>query len=61
MTIIYRDNLGIVQEDLDFNNPDMRVIDFCDGYVYFVSSEIDKDGNYVDKKIPLDALVRIGY
>ena len=51
MWIYYRDEGGIVQEYVGE--------DFCDGFVYFTSSEEDKDGNLIERKIPLSALVRI--
>lgn len=56
MWIYYRDELGIVQE---YVGEEYREIDFCDGFVYFTSSEEDEDGNLIERKIPLSALVRI--
>ena len=57
MTIYYRDEAGIVAEDL--SGQDEQFIDFCDGYAYFFGAEIDKAGYRVDRKIPLSAIVRI--
>ena len=57
MTIYYRDEAGIVAEDLSCH--DEQTVDFCDGYVYFFGAEVDKDGYHVDRKIPLSAIVRI--
>ena len=56
MWIYYRDEIGIVQE---FIGEEHREIDFCDGFVYFTSSESDKDGFLIERKIPLSAIVRI--
>ena len=61
MTIIYRDEIGIVREDLGGHDIDCRSLDFCGGYVYFTSGEIDESGNYVERKIPVSALVQITY
>ena len=56
MTVYYRDEGGIVQE---FIGAEYKEIDFCDGFVYFTSCEYDEDGFFVERKIPLSALVRI--
>lgn len=56
MWIYYRDEGGIVQE---YVGEEYREIDFCDGFVYFTGSGEDKDGNLIERKIPLSALVRI--
>lgn len=58
MTIYYRDALGIVPEALS-DGESGESIEFCDGYAYFTSSETDDNGNMIERKIPLSALVRI--
>ena len=59
MTIIYRDEGGIVSEEITLDGIDPYQIDFCDGYMYFTSDEIDEDGYKTERKIHLSALVRI--
>ena len=54
MTIYYRDEAGIVAEDIHDQE-----IDFCDGFMYYLGDELDEGGNRVDKKIALSALVRM--
>ena len=61
MTIVYRDDCGAVAEELHGENVYENSIDFCDGYVYFKSAELDRDGNFIERKIPVSALVRILY
>lgn len=56
MKIYYRDDGGVVAENLGACDNE---IDFCDGFVYFLSASHDKEGNRIDRKIPLSALVRI--
>jgi len=56
MTIYYRDGGGIVAENLGAYDDE---IDFCDGFVYYLGADYDENGDRVDKKIPLSALVRI--
>ena len=57
MIIFYRDEGGIVAEDL--GGHDEMEIDFCDGMVYFESSEIGEDGFFITKEVPVSAIVRI--
>ena len=54
MTIYYRDEVGIVAEDIHDQE-----IDFCDGFMYYLGDELDANGFRVDKKIALSALVRM--
>ena len=54
MTIYYRDETGIVAEDIHDQE-----IDFCDGFMYYLGDETDEDGNRTDKRIAISALVRI--
>lgn len=61
MTICYRDAGGYVTEEMDFDQYELREIDFCDGYAYFTSAALDADGFFAERKIPLDALVSITY
>lgn len=61
MTICYRDEGGYVVEEMDFDQYELREIKFCDGYAYFTSAEQDNDGNLIERKIPLAALVSITY
>ncbi len=61
MTITYRDEGGYVAEEIHGENIYENSIDFCDGYAYFTSDSIDADGNYIERKISLSALVRIVY
>lgn len=56
MYIYYRDGGGIVQE---FLGEEYKEIDFCGGFVYFTSCQEDTDGNLIERKIPISALVRI--
>lgn len=56
MTIYYKDEGGIVAENLGAYDNE---IDFCDGSVYFLGADCDENGDRVDRKIPLSALVRI--
>ena len=51
MTVIYRDEIGIVSITLP--NDDLgRSIDFCDGFAYFTAEN-------QDYRIPVSALVQI--
>ena len=61
MVVLYRDGIGVVREELDWSNADMRIIDFCDGHAYFTSGDVNKDGNYIERKIPVGNLIRIEY
>jgi len=61
MTIIYSDGAGLVKEDLGWHDIGCQSIDFVGGYVYFTGGEIDEDGNYVERKIPVSAMVQITY
>lgn len=56
MTITYRDSLGIIAETLS-DGESGGSIDFCDGFAYFTS--IYDDGNMIERKIPISAIVRI--
>lgn len=56
MTIIYRDEIGIISEQLT-DGESGESIDFAGGYAYFTAPK--EQGDLIDKKIPLDALVRI--
>lgn len=53
MTIYYRDELGIVAEEMS-DGESGNSIDFCDGFAYFTAG----DGE-TERKIHLSALVRI--
>ncbi len=61
MTICYRDEGGGVMEDLHVDSIYENSIVFCDGFVYFSSAETDEHGEPIERKIPLEALVRIVY
>lgn len=58
MTIYYRDKLGIVAEEMS-NEESGESVDFCDGFAYFTSATIDENGNLIERKIPVSAIVRI--
>ena len=51
MTVIYRDEIGIVSVTLPDDELG-RTIDFCDGYVYFTAGD-------QDYRISISALVQI--
>lgn len=51
MTVIYRDEIGIVSVTLQDDELG-RTIDFCDGYVYFTAGD-------QDYRISISALVQI--
>lgn len=61
MAIIYRDEGGIVEEELHYNGVYGECIDFCDGFVYFTSAVCDDDGIFIERKISVSALVKIVY
>lgn len=61
MQIVYRDEGGLVAEEPHMENVYQNSIDFCDGYVYFTSDALDGNGDYIERKIPVSALVRIVY
>lgn len=52
MTIVYRDEIGIVAVELS-DGETGETIDFCDGYCYFT------DGNAEDHRIPVADVLRI--
>ena len=51
MTVVYRDEIGIVSVTLSDDKLN-RTIDFCDGYAYFTAGD-------QDYRISISALVQI--
>lgn len=58
MTVYYRDSIGIVAETLS-DGETGSTIDICDGYAYYTSAKTDEDGDCIERKIPLSAIIRI--
>ena len=61
MTIYYRDEGGIVREHLLYDSVYANSIDFADGKAYFTSEAKDEDGYYIERKIPVQSIVRIEF
>ena len=61
MTIYYRDEGGIVREELEVDACFVDSIDFADGFAYWTSSEKGYDGDYIERKIPVENIVRIEF
>lgn len=61
MTIIYRDEGGLVSEELEYDNYEFNRIDFCDGFAYFTSAAENADGNKIERTIPVSSIVEIIY
>lgn len=59
MTVCYRDGGGCVVEEMEFDQYEQRSITFCGGEAYF--TVVRDDGEKIDRKIPMDALLEIVY
>lgn len=58
MIVYYRDEGGIVAEEVASGSADVQV-DFCAGYAYFTSAAVDEDGFLIERKVPVNELIRI--
>ena len=62
MTIYYRDEGGIVREDIYYDDSgDQNSIDFADGYAYYTSACIDDNMNHIERKILIENILRIEF